>query len=200
MLQQSIINPSVPHCFDGQNCTSSCIPFKGGWEISLPSVRQTFLVGLFHSYRISSLSSDKPSTGFLYLVFYHDHMLPVVPTSQWEDFCCSRDNTSSYSHTQDTKHILYLMWPSSILQIHLKNFVSGQVTSDWQLHFFLSLLIRSQLLKERFYCIPHPLQLPFQLTQRSWISVFFLVLEIVAYMHDCQVNKNWNIASYKINC
>lgn len=79
------------------------------------------------------------------------HCIPV------KDFCCSRDSTSSFSHTQDTKHILYLMWPSSILQTHLKNLVSGQVTSDWQLYFFLSLLFRSQLSKESFHCIPHPL-------------------------------------------
>lgn len=87
------------------------------------------------------------------------------------------------------------MWPSSVLQTHLRNIVSGQVTSDWELYFFLSLLFRSQLSKESFHCISHPLQLPFRLAQRSLISVFFLVLEIVAYMHDCQVEKNWKIAS-----
>lgn len=57
--------------------------FQWRQEISLPSVRQTFLVGLFHSYIISSLSFDRPSIRFLTLVFWHDHTLPAAPASQW---------------------------------------------------------------------------------------------------------------------
>lgn len=104
MLQQSLINLSVPHCFDRQSCTSSSGFLSKGAQDSfqreprdITATRQTNVSCCSvpqNSCRISSLSSDKPIIGFL---------SGFVP---WSHVACSPTSQGKIFATAETIHHL----------------------------------------------------------------------------------------------